>query len=310
MAACSDPASPPPGPDPATPPVSSLAQLGRFIFEDAALSIGRNQSCASCHAAEWGFRGSSASQQGGVMAGSVADRFGSRTALSAAYATLSPVFHFSPEANGYIGGNFWDGRATGLHLGDPAAEQAQGPFLNPVEQALPDAACVVYRVSVSPYADRYVAEWGDDIRSIAFPGNADALCATEGAELPLTAEDRARAVAEYERIARSISAFEASPLVNAFTSKFDAWLAGAAQLTLQEQMGFMLFQGRARCDVCHKLVGARPLFTDFSYHNLGTPRNPDNPAYANPEFVDLGLGGDGGAVPGITQWGLVRTPTL
>ncbi|MEJ2458114.1 MAG: hypothetical protein P8Y58_08165, partial [Novosphingobium sp.] len=31
-------------------------------------------------------------------------------------------------------------------LGNPAADQALGPFLNPVEQALPDSACVVYRV--------------------------------------------------------------------------------------------------------------------------------------------------------------------
>jgi cytochrome c peroxidase len=29
---------------------------------------------------------------------------------------------------------FWDGRATGWTLGDPLAEQAQGPFLNPLEQ--------------------------------------------------------------------------------------------------------------------------------------------------------------------------------
>ena len=39
----------------------------------------------------------------------------------------------------FVGGNFWDGRATGEILGSPAAEQAKGPFLNPVEQALPGA---------------------------------------------------------------------------------------------------------------------------------------------------------------------------
>jgi cytochrome c peroxidase len=34
----------------------------------------------------------------------------------------------------FEGGNFRDGRPTGEKLGNPAADQAQGPFLNPVEQ--------------------------------------------------------------------------------------------------------------------------------------------------------------------------------
>ena len=34
-----------------------------------------------------------------------------------------------------IGGQFWDGRATGETLGDPLADQALGPFLNSVEMA-------------------------------------------------------------------------------------------------------------------------------------------------------------------------------
>lgn len=309
LLACSDDPSPTePEPDATT---ATLAELGQKIFEDEDLSIRKNQSCASCHAAEWGFKGSGDLQQGGVFQGSIPGRFGARAPISAAYATLAPVFHFSAEASGYVGGNFWDGRATGGTLGDPAAEQAKGPFLNPVEQGLPDAACVVYRVSVASYAAMYRGAWGNEITRIAFPADADARCGVEGATLSLSPEDRARVQVEYDRIARSVSAFEASPLVSAFTSKFDAWLKGEAQFTQQEHMGFMLFQGRGRCDVCHKLLGQQPLFTDFGYHNLGTPANPDNPAYvADPSFVDLGLGGPGGAAPGAEQGGLVRTPTL
>jgi cytochrome c peroxidase len=293
------------------PSPGTLAELGQKIFEDKDLSIRKNQSCASCHAAEWGFKGSGDPEQGGVFQGSIPGRFGDRAPVSAAYATFAPVFSYSAEADGYVGGNFWDGRATGSTLGDPAAEQAKGPFLNPVEQGLPDAACVVYRVSVSSYAAMYRGVWGSDISAISFPADADARCGVEGTTLPMSGEDRGRVNTEYDRIARSISAFEASPLVSAFTSKFDAWLRGEAQFTQQEHMGFMLFQGRGRCDVCHKLVGQQPLFTDFGYHNLGTPANPDNPAYAgDPSFVDLGLGGPGGAAPGADQWGLVRTPTL
>lgn len=305
LLACSDPTRPP------TPPAPEpMAELGRRIFEDVNLSLLKNQSCASCHAAAWGFKGSGEPQQGGVFEGSVGGRFGSRAPLSAAYAAAAPVFRYSAEAGGFIGGNFWDGRATGATLDDPAAEQARGPFLNPVEQGLPDPACVVYRVAVSDYASLYRTVWGNDITRIAFPADADTQCGREDITLSLSEGDRERVRIEYDRVARSISAFEASPAVSAFTSRFDAWLGGQASLTQQEMMGFMLFQGRARCDVCHTLLGGQPLLTDFSYHNLGTPRNPDNPAYAAADFVDLGLGGPDGAAPGPAQWGLVRTPTL
>jgi cytochrome c peroxidase len=287
-----------------------LEQLGRRIFEDTDLSIEKNQSCATCHEAEWGFKGSRAAQRGGVFEGSIAGRFGDRAPLSAAYATLAPVFHIATEAAGFVGGNFWDGRATGHELGDPAAEQARGPFLNPDEQGLPDPACVVLRVGASDYAGLYREVWGGDIDAIAFPADADTRCGAEGTALPLTAADRERVRIEYDRIGRSISAFEASPAVSAFSSKFDAWVRGEARFTQQEMMGLMLFQGPARCDVCHTLGGQNPL-TDFGYHNLGTPANPQNPAQlADPGFVDLGLGGPGGAAPGPDQWGLVRTPTL
>jgi cytochrome c peroxidase len=293
-----------------TPPRDPLVQLGQRIFEDTDLSIGKNQSCATCHAAEWGFKGSGAAHRGGVFEGSITGRFGDRAPLSAAYATLAPVFHFSTEADAFVGGNFWDGRATGHELGDPAAEQARGPFLNPVEQALPDAGCVVLRVGASEYAALYREVWGGDIDAISFPADADALCGRDGATLPLTVADRARVRVEYDRIARTISAFEASPAVSAFSSKFDAWVRGEARFTQPEMMGFMLFQGPARCAVCHTLGGRHPL-TDFGYHNVGTPANPENAAQlADPRFVDLGLGGPGGAVPGPDQWGLVRTPTL
>ena len=64
-----------------------------------------------------------------------------------AHATQSPIFTFHRQGGGlFIGGNFWNGRATGETLGNPAADQAQGPFLNLAEQALPDSACVLYFV--------------------------------------------------------------------------------------------------------------------------------------------------------------------
>ena len=51
---------------------------------------------------------------------------GGRNAPTAAYAGFSPILHQRIEGE-YIGGMFWDGRATGWTLVDPLAEQAQGP---------------------------------------------------------------------------------------------------------------------------------------------------------------------------------------
>jgi cytochrome c peroxidase len=208
----------------------------------------------------------------------------------------------------WVGGNFWDGRATGEKLGSPAADQAQGPFLNPVEQGLPDAACVVFRVSKAEYADLYAQVWGDSIRSIGFPANTDQLCAVEGTTVPLSAHDRAGVAREFDRIALSIAAFEDAPEVNRFSSKFDAWRDGKAKLTSEEQRGLTLFQGKARCERCHPSDGKKPLFTDFTYDNLGVPKNPENPGYAkNPAFVDLGLGG---FLRDQSEYGKMRVPTL
>ena len=80
--------------------------------------------------------------------------------------------------------------------------------------------------------------------------------------------------------------------MNAFSSKFDYARRGKAKLTKQEQKGWALFQGKGKCAKCHVSNGQRPLFTDYTYDNLGVPKNPENPVYVTkPDFVDLGLGG-------------------
>jgi cytochrome c peroxidase len=85
-------------------------------------------------------------------------------------------------------------------------------------------------------------------------------------------------------MAQSIAGYEASAEVTPFTSKFDAVLAGKAQFTTQEQAGYDLFRGTARCNACHRDggPGEDPLFTDFA---LGYVANP-----AGSSFVDGGVG--------------------
>jgi cytochrome c peroxidase len=281
--------------------LSPKEELGKSIFLDQNLSLNTNQACAACHAQETGWTGPdpSINQHGAVYEGSVPGKFGNRKPPSSGYAPFSPIFHFSRQGGGmFVGGNFWDGRATGEKLGNPAADQAQGPFLNPLEQALPDAAAVVSGVCASTYADLFAQICGDD------------------------ACDPANTNASFDCIALSIAAYEASSEVSAFTSKFDAYLAGRAQLTAQEKRGLALFNGKAKCARCHVDTGRMPLFTDFTYDNLGIPRNPENPFYletdvnpAGAAWIDPGLGGFLASVSGYAQYananyGKFKVPTL
>ena len=177
----------------------------------------------------------------------------------------------------FIGGNFWDGRATGERLGSPAAEQALGPFLNPLEQALPSAADVINGICASLYADLFKQVCGAEA---CLPDNV---------------------TASYDCVGLSIAAYEGSPEVNQFSSKYDAVVAGTATFTKLEQEGFNLFWGKGKCNKCHTVNprGKQALFTDYSYDNLGVPRNPGNPFYTqsmdyNPlgaAWIDTGLGG-------------------
>jgi len=295
-------------------------QLGKSIFFDDNLSINQNQSCAACHAPESGWTGpdSAINAGGSVYEGSIPGRFGDRKPPSAAYATLSPIFHQDKDGL-FEGGNFWDGRATGEKLGNPAADQAQGPFLNPKEQALPDSACVVYRVCnpvlSADYPVSFEDVWGTDACDIAWPADVGTVCATEGATVALSDPDRDKSDMAYDNIALSIAAYEDSPEVNAFTSKYDYTFVGKAKLSKEEQRGYALFRGKGMCHRCHTSNGQEALFTDFTFDNLGIPQNPENPAGVAPTFVDPGLGGflKNAGYPEevyLAEWGKQKVPTL
>ncbi|TNY05050.1 cytochrome-c peroxidase, partial [Escherichia coli] len=71
-----------------------------------------------------------------------------------------------------------------------------------------------------------------------------------------------------------------------FSSKYDAFLAGQARLNDAELRGLALFNNPAKgnCASCHPSArgsdGSAPLFTDFTFDNLGVPRNTEIPATA------------------------------
>jgi len=309
--------------------LTPLEELGKAVFFDTDLSTPPGQSCATCHAPEVGFVGpdSDINAAGSVYPGAIPDRFGNRKPPTAAYGGDSPVMYFDDDEGLWIGGMFWDGRATGWTLGDPLAEQAQGPFLNPLEQNMPGAKQVVDRVAKASYADLFEQVWG--------PGS---LTLKDGKKKSNTVADI------YERIARSISAYEKSAEVNPFSSKFDLFWdnAKAAEvdvtaitvenwtdykdlgLTDEEVYGLSVYndEGKGKCSLCHTLdegAAGYPLFTDFTYDNLGVPKNPENPFYwmvdFNPDgeyWVDPGLGGFlmSQGQPYEDELGKFKVPTL
>ena len=266
---------------------TTVEQLGEALYFDTSLSLNGNQACSSCHDPAFGFVDPDNAQNGTpVSSGSITTRSGGLNAPSAAYAAFSPFFHWDGDDGLYEGGQFWNGRANTL------AEQAAGPFLNPVEMAMPDKWSVVdrLRTSVSPdYQTMFAEVYSIDLSSI-IPYTGDY-------STPLDAADFPPGVLEvYDRMARAIGEFEKTELFARFDSKFDYYMAGLATLTKREMKGFKLFNQQGKCVLCH-LSGPTlapdgvslipPLFTDFTYDNLGVPQNVNIPG----QPVDQGLGG-------------------
>jgi cytochrome c peroxidase len=174
----------------AAPPDNEVQQvelLGKAMLYDKNLSVNRNEACAFCHMPEAGFTGpvSELNRTTGSYPGSVRRRFSNRKPQTHAYAPLSPVLHYNPGQGDLVGGNFWDMRATGRRLGNPAAEQAEGPPTNPVEMGLPDSTCAVYRASQRPYRALFERKWGTQAFAIEWPAEWS-RCVISLAHLPPT----------------------------------------------------------------------------------------------------------------------------
>ena len=233
--------------------MSAAAALGRKIFADTALSASGTQSCASCHVAASAFAedASAAGVDHGSpvpLGGLLMDEGGFRNTPSLMYTSLTPAFYFDADG-GPNGGFFRDGRAATL------ADQAAMPFTTSFEMANADAAAVVARLRARPYLAEFVALYG----SAALDDPATALA----------------------RMGSALAAFESEePTLNPFSSKFDYFQRGQAALTAQELNGLALFNNatKGNCAACHPSTSADgatpPMFTDYSYDNLGVPRNP------------------------------------
>jgi cytochrome c peroxidase len=238
-----------------------IERLGKIMYMDGNFSFNGTQACLDCHHFKTGFADPDNTADPAVSVVSIgADGVsrGGRNAPTSAYTGFSPVLAWKDSLGGYVGGMFWDGRATGRILGDPLAEQAQGPPLNPVEMNMPDAEAVVQVIRDSSYVNLFLNVFGPD-------SLADAASA-------------------FDDFGRAIAAFERSAQVQRFSSNFDR-----GRLTARERNGLALFKENcAKCHTAEKADDGTPaLFTAHSYANIGLPANP----LLEGDPDDLGLGG-------------------
>jgi cytochrome c peroxidase len=289
--------------------MSQVRILGKLLLFDKNLSVNRNEACSFCHMPDTDFTGpiSILNQTTVAYPGSVRSRFGHRKPQTYTYAPFYPVLQYNQTQQDFYGGNFWDLRATGYKLQNPAAEQAQDPPVDPNEMGMPDTACVVYRLSQSQYRSLFESVWGVQAFVIKWPSKVEQACSSPGpppAEDPypvhLTKQDRGRSDSTYDQFGLSIALYEASPEVSPFTSKFDYALAHRDKQILSgdELAGWNVFNGKALCNTCHldgtasnakqtnhrplnlaDVASVAPLFTDFTSANLGLPKNVVIPYY-------------------------------
>ncbi len=257
---------------PVTPPavtpagdagLSTAGLLGEKIFKDVSLSASGKQSCATCHdpAHAHGPANDLAVQLGGVNG----DVQGFRAPPSLRYLTLNPAFFFDKDGTP-TGGFDRDGRAKTL------AEQGERPFLSAHEMANASKQEVVDHLKRAAYAEQFRTQFGAAI--------------FDDAELA------------FGRIAFALQKYQQEAAeFHPFDSRYDQFLAGKTTLAAAEMRGLALFNdpNKGNCIGCHTSArgadGSAPLFTDFTFDNLGLPRNMRLGVNANPDFFDLGLCG-------------------
>ncbi|OLL30297.1 cytochrome-c peroxidase [Burkholderia sp. SRS-W-2-2016] len=274
--------------------VRQMTALGKQLFFDPTLSGSGKLACVSCHSPEHGF--APANARSVQLGGSDMRRAGLRAAPTLKYLQSVPAFaehyHESDDEGdesidaGPTGGLTWDGRV------DRGSAQARIPLLSPFEMGS-SAARVTAAVKAAPYADAFRATFGAHI---------------------FDDED-----ATFKAVLQALGTFEQTPeLFYPYTSKYDAYLAGHAQLTAAERHGLELFndERKGNCASCHisqrTRDGAPPQFSDFGLIAIGVPRNRALPANRDPRFYDLGAcGPERTDLKGRDEFcGIFRTPTL
>ena len=239
--------------------------LGKLLFNDTDLSLTRKTSCATCHDAENAFvdtrfkdagRDQIVFVHGALSVGDDDVSLGGRNTPTAMYAKFSPSFDVATVR----GGQFHDGRAATLK------DQAMMPPLDDAEMMMPDKASVVQRLQEKPkIVETFKSLYGANVFD-----NVDVA---------------------YEAMGEAIAKFEKTEEFSPFSSKYDRLVAcktsgketstclEEGKWSIDEDLGMSLFfsEANTNCVVCHQLQAQSNVpnetFTDYSYHNIGTPQN-------------------------------------
>ncbi len=195
--------------------------LGDKLFHDDRFSTTGEVSCSTCHELEKGFTDSPLSTSEGIL-GLTGTRNSPTTTNAAYFKTF-----------------FWDGRSPSLE------DQAQHPFLNPVEMGLETHDPILKVVVSDPEC---VAAFRD-------------VFGKEPGEITM------------DEVTKAIAAFERTLLFG--NSRFDRYWFGGREDALSEAeiRGLDLFLNEGRCVSCHTIEHDHALFTDHRFHNIGVGIN-------------------------------------
>jgi len=229
----------------------SKEELGKDLFFDKSLSLTKQTSCATCHDPDHAFidarhmlPGAHHVVDGALSIGDDGVSLGGRNAPTVAYAKFSPEFNVTSLK----GGQFYDGRASTLK------DQAMGPPLDKAEMMMPNKESFVRRIKENPsYLLAFKTFYG------------------------LNMYDTADKI--YEAFGDVIEKYEQTDEFSPFDSKYDRYLQGKYVLSKKEEKGMNIFfsKEKSNCKKCHTLKKTsnekRETFTNYKYHNIGTPRN-------------------------------------
>lgn len=273
----------------------ALAEIGARLFRDPRFSGSGQMACSSCHDPSNAFAPSN--DRSVQLGGSDLHQAGLRAVPSLKYLQSVPQFteHFfdsEDEAdesvdNGPTGGLTWDGRA------DSKLDQARIPLLSSFEMGNRRAGDVVAQADKAGYIEALGKVLG-----------------------PAAIKDQKAA---FDAILLALQVYQQDPQTfYPYDSKYDAYLAGKATLTVQESRGLAAFndEQKGNCASCHISERARdgtaPQFTDYGLIAIGLPRNMAIPANQDAGFFDLGLCGPlrTDLSDRTAYCGLFRTPSL
>ena len=216
----------PPVPVPEANPITpAKVALGDKLFDDKRFSKTGEVACNTCHDPQKAFTDSplqvseGISQKGKKLTGTR----NAPTVVNAAY----------------MKSMFWDGRSPDLE------DQAQHPFVNPVEMGLKDHEPILNIVRTDPeYVKAFQEVFGKTGKDVTM-----------------------------KEVTQAIAAFERTKVSG--NSAFDRYFYGGEKgaLTDAQRRGFDLFVNKGRCVSCHVVEQTQAVFSDGRFHNVGVGIN-------------------------------------